>query len=430
MGQVLSSNAGELRRVYSDDVVDKAVALYSKSIDWLDGTKREDGDIGEAAMWQFQTQYNWGVAPTGEGEMFSTAGTTSSINPYFVLGQLQGSVNYSLLYKEQARGRGVYGGADDGVKNLTKNLMKAILTQADIMFSGCAGDGVLGTVSATTSTSTSFVPDLPYGVIPFYLGMPLQIHDDASTEREDYTRITKIVHSSRTVTVDVSQNLTAGDKIYFSRGASGGTRGISNLLNGLENLISDSGTVHNINRATYEEWKANVFSNGGVLRNYSDEYLHEALAVTTARTKADTVVDTFISNEGLLKKYNDSKRSDIRFPIANGDASGINSGVNLKPMFTYGDRSIPMITFRHVQPRKIFGVSKANFKRYGWARPKWLGAGDPELALNSSGGRLTAEEVFLYWPLQFVGRRFNDMFVVKDFSDPVHCGSVVGGSDV
>lgn len=429
MGQVLSSNAGELRRVYSDDVVDRAVALYSKSIDWLDGTKREDGDIGEAAYSQFKLFSGWSVGPTGEAGVFSTAGVNSSINPYFILGELQGSVQYSLLYKEQARGRGVYGGAEDGVKTQTKERMREILTLADIYFSGGSGDNSIGTVQDSTDTLTTFVAKLPYGVIPYQLNMPLQVHDGTSTEREDYAKITKIVHSTRTVTISVANTLTADDKVYISRGASGGTFGLANPLNGLGNLISDSGTVMNINRSTYEDWKANVFSNGAVLRNYSDELLHEAFAVTSSRTKADTVVDTLISNEGMLKKYNDSKRSDVRFPVSNGDMSGLNSGVNLKPVFHYGDRSIPWMSFRHVMPRRIYGVSKANFKRYGWARPKWLGNGDPELALSSSA-RITAEEVFLYWPTQIVGRRFNDQFVVTDLSDPVHCGAVVGGTDV
>jgi hypothetical protein len=428
MGQVLSSNAGELRRVYSDDIVDRAVDLYAKGLSFIEGTKREDGDIGEAMYWQFKLHSGWGVGPTSEEGVFSDSGTNLSVNPYFVLGELQGSVKYSLLYKEQARGRGVYGGAQDGIKEQTKERMQELLSLADRYICGGSGDGALATVQDTTDTATTFVAGLPFGLTLLDKNMPIQIHDGTSTEREDFVRISKIVHSTRTVTLPAAITLTAGDKIYMSRGASGGTFGISNIMNGFGNLISDSGTVHNINRSTYEEWKAQVFSNGGNLRNYSDEYLHEALAVTSARTKADTVVDTLVSNEGLLKKYNDSKQSNIRFNVTNGDGSSLNSGVNLKPSFAYGDRSIPWVSFRHIKPRTIYGLSKSNFKRVGWARPKWLGAGDPELALSSSA-RITAEEVFLYWPVQVIGRRFNNMFAISDLSDPVHCGAVVGGSD-
>lgn len=423
MPQGTTSNAAELRHAFRDEITDYIVEKYAKFANFIGTVKQEGSDIGDGLYWEVPLRSGWNVGVTSEGGVFPTPRTNTSINPYVKLGQLVGAFSYTMMLEEVGKGRGAW---VDVTKRGSKDVMRDIVSLADRYMAGGSGDGALGTVAATTSTSTSFVLDLPFGGLLIEEGMPLQIHDGSSTEREDYTVVTKYVPSTRTVTVDASQNLTAGDKVYFSLGTSGGTQGLTTHINGLGNLVSDSGTVHNINRSTYELWKANVFSNGGELRNYSDSIVHSALLQTETRSKADARIDHLISNKGQILKFNESLRSDRRVAVGGSGLSDMGTGVSLKPSFRYGDREIPWLEFSHIKPRTIYGIVKKNFKRLGKPRPTFMDGF--ELGLTN-GVRNTSKEIYCVWLTQLFCDKFNDMFAISDLSDPALCGADVNGSD-
>lgn len=423
--QGTTSNAGEFKHVYSPEIIDYVVEKYAKFVNFVGGLKGEDTDIGDGFYWRVPVQSGWNVGVTSEGGVFPTPSTNTDIQPYTKLGQAVAAINYTLMLKEVGRGRGVW---EDSVKRQMNDALLDVVSLLDRYMAGGSGDGILATVNANTSSSTSFVCKLPFGDLLLEEGMKLQIHDNSSTEREDNTKITKIVRGTRTVTVDIAQTLTANDSVFISLGAaSGGTQGLSTHVNGLGNLVSDSGTVHNINRSTYELWKANVLSNGGTLRNLSEDILNEAFMVTDTRAKAarSGQVDVLAMNRGQIFKYYQHVRPDRRIPVSGSGVPSYNTGSDLKPSFYY-DRAIPLEVFAHIKPRTVYGLVKSNLARIGKARPEFLDA--KELGLTSSA-RNTTEEMFLVWFLQFISKRMNNAFRIDDLSDPIHCGAPVGGSD-
>jgi hypothetical protein len=424
MAQGISSNTAELKQTYGDEELDYAQARSAPLLDYIGGARSMSTDIGSAFYWEVPLNSGWNVGVTSDGGVFPTDSVNVSINPYVNLGQVVGKFSNTLLHEEVAKGKGSYvpSAGERGRKDILFDSMSLV-----DRYLAASGDGALATVAANTSTSTSFVADLPFGTILLEKGMRIQIHDGTSTEREDYTTISKIVASTRTVTVADSQNLTAADKVYISLGASGGTFGLSTHINGLGNIVSDSGTVHNIARATYEDWKAGVYGYGGVLRDYDDGIVHSAFARQEMLSKADAVVDALVSGSGMLFQYNKSLRADRRVSLPSGDLSSADTGVNLTPVFHYGSRAVEWKAFKHVKPRTIYGLAKKHLRRFGKAKPKIMDGFELGISSNS---RTTTKEVFLVWFLQIASARMNEHFRIDDISDPVLCGIDVNGTDV
>jgi hypothetical protein len=425
MAQGISSNAAELKQTYGDEELDYAQSRKAPFLEFIGGARSMATDIGSAFYWEVPLNSGWNVGVTSDGGVFPTDSVNVSINPYVNLGQLVGKFSNTLLLEEVAQGRGSY--VPSAAERGRKDILNDVMSLADRYLAGGSGDGALATVAANTSTSTSFVADLPLGTILLEKGMRIQIHDGTSTEREDYTTISKIVPATRTVTVADSQNLTAADKVYISLGASGGTFGLTTHINGLGNLVSDTGTVHNINRATYEDWKCGVYGYGGVNRDYDDGLVHNALARQEMLSKADSVVDVLASNSGVIYQFNKSLRADRQIARPDGNLSSADTGVNLGPVFHYGDRAIPFKSFKHIKPRSLYGLVKKHFRRFGKARPKIMDGFELGISSNS---RTTTKEVFLVWHLQVATARMNEMFRIDDISDPVLCGADVNGTDV
>jgi hypothetical protein len=424
MAQGISSNTAELKQTYGDEELDYAQSRKAPFLDFIGGARSQSTDIGSAFYWEVPLNSGWNVGVTSDGGVFPTDSANVSINPYVNLGQVVGKFSNTLLHEEVAQGKGSYvpSAGERGRKDILFDSMSLV----DRYLAGCSGDGALASVESNTSTSTSFVASLPLGTILLEKGMRVQIHDGTSTEREDYTTISKIVASTRTVTLSDSQNLTAADKVYISLGASSGTFGYTTHINGLGNLISDTGTVHNINRATYEDWKAGVYGYGGVLRDYDDSLIHNALGRQEMLSKADSVVDALVSNKGMLLQYNKSIRADRRVANASNGIAGVNTGVNLSPVFYYDDRAIEWKSFNHIKPRTIYGLVKKHLRRFGKAKPALMAGSELGISSNS---RTTTKEVFLVWFLQVASARMNEHIRIDDISDPMLCGTDVNGSD-
>jgi hypothetical protein len=431
MPQGIASNAGELRNTFADEDLEYAAAMYAEFLSFLGGVKSMGTDIGNGIRWESPIYPGWnGGGVISDGGNLGESRANSSVNPYVTLSTVQGMFSSTLLLGEVGKGKGAW---TDPVRRGEQDVLRSMMTMADRYAAGCAGDGALATIQDTTTTSTSAVLSQTtaagsLGGLLIDVGMPVQLHDGSSTERDAYTLVSSYTPSTRTVVFSDSQNLTAGDKVYFSLGATaGGTFASTPHLNGLPNLISDSGTVHALLRSTYPHWKAQVFSNGGNLRPYSDDIVHDALIATETLTKADgSRIDHLLSNRGIIRMYNKSIRADRRVSNSSADLSSVNTGVNTAPTFKYEDREIPWLSFTHIRPRTLYGIVKKHWRRFGKAKPSIMSGS--ELGI-SSGQRTATREVFAAWFIQIACARFNDQLAITDLVDPSLCGPAFGGLD-
>jgi hypothetical protein len=163
------------------------------------------------------------------------------------------------------------------IERNTNNAISHLAWFIDSTYTGTHGTGRRARVES--DGSNTFVADEPEGVKLLRKGLYLSTRttDGGATVRDsmDGQRITQIARSTRTVTYGgTDRTLVAGDHIHVVTTTSQTLS--STFANGLRGLVDDATyltTVHGASRSTYPELKANVFSNGGVARNLTENLL-------------------------------------------------------------------------------------------------------------------------------------------------------------
>lgn len=415
-----------LKVVYADDILDwylDANADLWKNV--FSKAKNYGPAIGRDLTWKIPLQSPNNVSIPAEGAQIPV-----SKNAVYLQGAVRLSqhvVDFEISNVLAAIGQG--GGAwksilkeemDTAMTDLTKNINRITASSH--------GTGRIGQVNATTSSATTFVGKLPFGTL---LIRPRMLLDIRSAESSGTARLTangtadlvsKVVSSTRTVTLGTAVSLTADDHIYL-RGAYGSTP------NGLLNLIDDTNDIHGHARSTYEELKSYVLGNSGTVRALTEDLLFQC--VFGVSQQSGMTPDTAVSNEGMVIEWYQITRPDRRYntPTAIGQA-----GAKEKPVFNYGPNTLTFEVCKDVRPRTIFGFPKSVLRRVGDDRPKWLPQFDgiPGLALDGDGDAsgYALSQVHVAAMLTNVATmQPNACFRLDDVSDLLLCGAAVGGSD-
>lgn len=343
-------------------------------------------------------------------------------------GWFVGNIELSYLLAAAGQGEGAW-------KSVVKEEMQANIMNltklANKIFAGTHGTGRLAQVNAATSSSTSFVAKLPTGDTLLHPKMRIAIYDDdtGSGSAEDTDEIiSKIVRSTRTVTVGNAQTLDADDHVYVS-----GAYGSALVPNGLLGLIDDATyltTLHNVSRATYEEMKAVVSSNSGTVRDLSEDLLIRNMLNVYHRS-GQWISDLWM-NVGQYEKFAAFMRPDRR--ITGGTGGGDEYTAGFKSLkFVLGGHVVDVSFSSDITPRTVYGVSKQYLRRVGEKRPKWLdgyqGEGSFFVQGADSNGRTMTQAATCVMFSNVANLRPDAHFRIDDLSDAILCGAAVGGSD-
>lgn len=210
---------------------------------------------------------------------------------------------------------------EETVENLAKHIER--------IYCGTHGTGRLGRVAADGVNTLTM--DLPEGVQLLRINMRVSLRttDGGDTVRDslDNRKITAINRSTRVITYDgVDQTGVAGDHLHLVSGAA--QTSLSTIsANGLRGLIDD-GTfldeIQGLSRTTYPRLKALVMSNGGVLRNLTEQLMvHACHEVAQESGKNITHIWT---NTGQVEKFLEFVAPDRRHVTKPGE----------KPRYTVG----------------------------------------------------------------------------------------------
>ena len=270
-----------------------------------------------------------------------------------------------LGYTAASRSAGGKNAFMDATKYIVANMLRSMSKKLEIhLLYGQVGYGAVASAAGAvvTITTAEWAP----GIWAGGEGMPIEIRDAAGTTSRGEFTIQSVDMAARTITLTASAQtagVVATDVIYH-KGAFG------NEFAGIHKILTNTGTLFNINAGQYNLWRANTHAVGGVKLSFTkivegaakpvEKGLDSKLTIlVNPRTWADVLQD-----QAALKMYDSSYSSaqlqngskSIKFFSQNGELEIIPS-IYVKEGFAYG---LSIEEFMRV------GSSDITFKRPGY----------------------------------------------------------------
>jgi len=390
---------------------------------------------GEGYYWPFNLQSPQNIGTPAEGANVPVTKSRTEVQGRLRLGQFVASFDISFVLESIAKNNvGAWNGGE--IKRHVRECVTDLTKHVNRIYAGTHGTGRLAQVNAATSSSTSFVGKLPIGVLLLRPKMELAIHDDdtGSGAAEDVSEIvTKIVQSTRTVTLTNAQTLDADDHVYIT-----GSYGAATVPNGIRGLVDDGTnltTVHNQSRSTYEELKSVRLSNSSQQRNLSEDLLLEA--AHTVRQRSGQYVDCVLMNTGQFSKYLSFVRPDRRYNVSGagviqGDTGYKSAEKGYKPaaQFMHGGVTADIYVSEDVFPREVYLLTKSQLRLIENGPMDWMDWGGTmfQQGVNSTG-YVTSKQATLLYLSNIATYMPSAHAVIVDLSDKELAGSAVGGPD-
>lgn len=275
-----------------------------------------------------------------------------------------------------------------------------------------------------TDGSNNFVAAKPEGVRLLRENMYITVRttDGGATVRDstDYRKITAITQSTRTVTYDgADQTLVAGDHVHPVVEASQ-VFTTNPFANGLRGLIDDGtylSTLHGLSRGTYPKLNTNVFSNGGTLRNLTEQLL--VRACHEIRARSGKRVDEIWTSEGQVEKYIEFVAPDRRYTVSGSGTQGMGTGYQESDIVHYapGIKARFNVSFDLV-PRELYLLNWSTFFHYVAKELGFVDEGEM-LKLTPASGTYKASFLGYVAAIENIGCDYPlANGVIRDLADP------------
>ena len=140
---------------------------------------------------------------------------------------------------------------ENATKYLVANMIRSIAKKLEIeSLYGQSGYGVVNAIATNTITieTTDWAPGIWAGA----QDMPIEIRDAAGTTSRGTANITSVDMDARTITVDTAPAGVVATDVIYHQGAFGKESA------GLFKIITNTGTLFNIDASAYHLWKGNV----------------------------------------------------------------------------------------------------------------------------------------------------------------------------
>jgi hypothetical protein len=333
-----------------------------------------------------------------------------------------GSIEVGLLTMNAANSnKSAFNGGE--LARSTNNAISHTAKFIESTYVGTHGTGRRGRVEGGDGTNL-FVAALPEGLRLLKEGYYLsgRSTDAGSVSGSfDAQRITKLVDSTRTVTYGgTDRTLTAGDHLHVVTVASQTLT--STFANGLRGLVDDATyltTVHGQSRATHAKLNSIVNSNGGTLRNLSEQLL-----VRTAHEverKSGKKINAIWGPEGQQEKYLEFIAPEKRIITSTNEPGARPLGY--KDTFRLYVPGVDAMFYKSfdIVPRELYLLNMDTFFHYV---SKELGPLDIDgtLHLSPGSGTFNASVLGYVAAQENIGCEwFEANAVIRDLKDPF-CG--------
>lgn len=269
--------------------------------------------------------------------------------------------------------------------------------------------GVMALATAAGSTSTFVLPN--EHAIYLEIGMIVDVHDSTSAVGAEVTlgtdkEITNIVEGASNTTVTfggavLSAATAAGDMIVRAGN-------FNKEITGLQQIVSDSGTLYDINPTTVPVWKSTVRSNSGTPRA-----LTEGLMIETTdkiRRLGGGQPSVAFCGLGVRRAYFNLLVQQRRQTNTQEFAGGF-KGLS----FTTDRGEIPIVSDVDCQPNRMYFLNEKELKLYNAGDWSFMDRdGSKWQRKITSAGKFDAYEATLYQYQELGTHRRNSHAVLMD----------------
>ena len=264
---------------------------------------------GRRAVLSLHVTRNSGVGARAEGGTLPTAGNQGYIEERVTLKNNYGRIqlNGQVIRAMKSDAGSFVRALDSETKGLMTDLKRDVNRQCY--------NNVEGTIAQCGTTGGSatvqLAADTPESVMRFFeVGMKVDIGTLASPRADvDGEAIISVDRVNKTITV--TSSITTNSSDYVTRAGSKSAAGSSAELLGLQAIVTDSGTLYNVNPTNYPVWKSTVSSNSGTNRAATDNLFANVL--DDVYLECGKSPNFIVTSHGVARNYAAQLQSQKRF---------------------------------------------------------------------------------------------------------------------
>lgn len=325
----------------------------NQGIAFLQQIEKNDKDFeGRRAVIALHVSRNSGVGARAAGGTLPTAGEQGyaeqrvPVYRNYGRGQIDGGVIKQLRSDKGSFVRAVESETRGIVTDLKRDYSRQLFGTSDgvIASTGLTSNSTLVNLAGTVSTTQLRQIDTNALIDIGTVASPTAI--------ATATKVSAVDTANKTITVAAAVSTTAAHKIF--RTGSGGSGASQKEITGLQTIVSDAGSLHNIDPATYSVWKSTVAANGGINRSLTETLMATVVQdVEIASGEAPSLAVTspgvfraFANLQTSLKRFNDTV--DLK-----GGYKGLTFAAGGAPINIVWDRDAPANRIFFFNPKHI-----------------------------------------------------------------------------
>ena len=359
MAQNTTNIDSALKEYYLPPAVEQ---LNNKSM-MLSQIERNSRHIeGRRAVLSLHVERNHGVGARAEGGTLPTAQNkgwaeerVGMAHNYLRL-QLSGQVMKMTASDAGSFVRSLDSEMQYGVKDLRRDVNRQVFNNTAQTIATCGTtSGATEVILASTTGNTA--------MRQFEVGMLVDIGTAA-----DYsvviagTEISAVNRAVGSESITIGTAVTTSSSHFVTR-----TGNQSNELIGLREIVANSGTLHNVNPATYEIWKSTSNSNSGTNRAATDN-LFETV-IDTIDLDSDESPNFCVTSKGVRRNYAAQLKAQKRF---NDSASLTLKGGFKALTIDCGDVTLPIIGERDCPNNTAFLLNLGALTQHEMSDWEWM----------------------------------------------------------
>ena len=358
----LTEAAGLLKEVYLPMVREQ---LNNKHILLTQIEKNTEDVEGNEAILSLHVRRNSGVGARREGGSLPKPGNQKYTKERVPLRTQTGRIELTVqAIKAMRSNKSAFERAvESEMKRIVNDLKRDVNRQ-------CAGtsDGTIATTAANTAVNVIALAAATTAVQlrQIEIGMLVDISTAASAgdaakaaERE----VTAVDFTNKTITVSGAAVTTAaGDRV--ERSGAGGSAANQQELTGLQTIVNDSGTLFNVDPATYPVWKA-YKDVPGADRSPTESVFQKAM--DEVETVSGEEINLWLTTHGVKRGFAANLTSLKRF--ANTvELKGGFKGLDI----TSGSRTAVLATDRDIPLKTAFGLNTDHLTQHEEVDWEWM----------------------------------------------------------
>lgn len=338
-----------LKEVYTSDRIESQ--LNEETILWsqLEKTQEFHDAVGDKAIGFAKIGRNVGTSARSlNGGTLGAAGHQQRTRweldyaANYLQIKILGATIAKMATARQAAVRAIDDEVDEGINDLKKELQRQLYGTGDALIVNTGTTTTSTTVALAATNAGADAIDRGWLQVGMYIDIGTTADEDAVVAD---AKITAVNSNGTSSTVTIDSAVTTGATHYISK-ADNRSGTTSYEMNGLGNVVDDSGTLQNINSSTVPEWKANVVNAGANLARS-----HMQQAFRKARQNGGTP-DLILTSLNHQEDYYNLLQAQVRFA---GDAN-LASGKVDGPLFN----NLPVVADPDCPTGKMYFLSKKN----------------------------------------------------------------------